>query len=188
MIYGKRIRFRGAERSDLPTFVRWVNDPEVLHGVSMFQPMSLAREEKWFEAMLSRPPEEQVLVIEIKKGTKWMPIGTCGFHGINWRDSHAEMGILIGEKKYWGKGYGQEAMTLLMSHGFDTLNLHRLELKVFEDNPRAIHAYEKIGLVHEGRLRQAEYSDGAYKDVLLMGMLRSEWNARKKSSRSGRAE
>lgn len=187
MIYGKRVRLRGAEREDLPTFVRWLNDPAVRQGLDTHLPMSLAREEKWFEDMMAHLPEEQVLVIEVKRGSKWTPIGSCDLDDIRWKDRNAEIGIMIGEKKYWDKGYGQEAMLLLMAHGFDTLNLHRLYLYVFEDNARAIHAYEKIGFVHEGRLREDEFGDGAYKDVLLMGMLRSEWDARKKSTRPGSA-
>jgi diamine N-acetyltransferase len=176
MIYGDRIRLRQPERSDLPTFVAWLNDPEVRHGIHMHLPMSLAREEDWFEGMIKRPVEEQTLVIEIKQGKKWVTAGTCGFHNIDWRVHRAEVGILIGEKSLWSKGYGTEAMRLLLKHGFETLNLNRIDLMVYEDNPGAIRAYEKAGFVQEGRLRQAQYSKGAYQDVLIMSVLRSEWN------------
>lgn len=177
MIYGKRIRFRSPEREDLPVFVKWLNDPEVRRGLDMFLPLSDAREEKWFEAMLERPEEEHVLIIEVKKGRNWAMVGSCGFMDIDWRARNAELGIVIGDKAYWNKGYGTEAMTLLLRHGFETLNLHRLELRVYEDNPRAVRAYEKAGFVHEGRLRQAEYRGGRYLDVLLMSVLRHEWKS-----------
>jgi len=64
---------------------------------------------------------------------------------------------------------------LLLRHGFLTLNLNRVFLRVFETNPRAIRSYEKAGFIHEGRLRQAEFRDGQYVDILLMSVLRSEW-------------
>lgn len=83
--------------------------------------------------------------------------------------------IFIAEKQYWNQGYGSEAVRMLLKHGFDTLNLNRIFLRVFEDNPRAIRAYEKVGFVHEGRLRKAKYRDGQYLDILLMSVLREEW-------------
>jgi RimJ/RimL family protein N-acetyltransferase len=85
------------------------------------------------------------------------------------------LGIFIGDKRYWNKGYGTEVMRLLLRHGFSTLNLNRVFLRVFETNPRAIRSYEKAGFVFEGRMRQAEFIDGKYCDVILMSVLRSEW-------------
>ena len=175
MIYGDRIRFRHAERVDLPQFVAWLNDPEVRQGLAMHLPMSQANEEEWFENMLKRPKDEQPFVIEMKSGEGWEVIGTCGMHAFDWRNRSAELGIVIGEKRYWNQGYGTETMRLLLRHGFDTLNLHRLFLRVFENNPRAMRAYEKAGFVHEGRMRQAEFSNGEYVDVLFMSVLRPEW-------------
>ena len=175
MIYGKRIRFRAAEREDLPLFVRWLNDPEVRAGINMYLPRSLALEENWFEDMLKRPRDEQPLGIEVKENDSWTLVGNCGFFNIEQINRCAEVGIMIGEKSYWNKGYGTEAMQLLLKHGFETLNLNRIYLRVYETNPRAIHAYEKSGYVLEGRQREAHYLDGKYIDVVFMSVLRSEW-------------
>jgi RimJ/RimL family protein N-acetyltransferase len=82
---------------------------------------------------------------------------------------------MIGDKTYWNRGYGTEAVRLVAKHGFNTLNLNRIFLHVFENNPRAIRAYEKAGFSHEGRKRQAEFKDGKYIDVLVMSMLRNEF-------------
>lgn len=188
MIYGKRIRFRAPERSDIPTFVEWLNDPEVRRGISAFLPMSLAREEQWFENMLALPVESHPFAIELKKGSKWLLIGSCGFHDIDWRSRKAEVGIMIGDKRHWNKGLGTEAMELLLQHGFETLNLHRIYLKVFDNNPRAIRSYEKAGFVVDGRLRETHFREGGYIDDLLMSVLRFEWNARKKSKQPGSAK
>lgn len=179
MIYGERIRLRAVEREDLPAFVTWINDPEVRAGLSLYTPISQVAEEGWFENVIKQHPAEQVMVIEAKQGKKWKLIGNCGLIKVNWRLSSAEIGIMIGERKEWNKGYGTEALRLILRHGFETLNLHRLFLRVYEDNPGAIRAYEKAGFVHEGRMREAQFSDGEYKDVLLMSVLRSEWNATK---------
>ena len=183
MILGERIRLRAPERCDLPRFVAWLNDPEVRAGISAFLPMSLAREETWFEDMLKRPVEEQPLAIEIKQKDDWLLIGTTGLFDIAWRSRKAEIGIMIGEKSFWNQGYGTEAMLLMLQHGFETLNLHRIYLKVYSTNPRAIRAYEKVGFVHEARLREAHYDSGIYTDDLIMSVLRHEWDETTKTVR-----
>lgn len=179
MINGERIRFRGMERSDLPRFVDWVNDSDVRRGISSFLPMSMAREERWFEDMLKKPIEEHPFAMEIRDGEKWVLAGSVGLMHIDWISRKAEIGIMIGEKRYWNKGYGTEAMRLILQHGFETLNLHRLYLRVFSDNLGAIRAYEKAGFVHEARMREAHFADGEYKDDLMMSLLRPEWDAAK---------
>ncbi|MEW6717864.1 MAG: GNAT family protein [Chloroflexota bacterium] len=175
MIVGDRIRLRAIEREDLPRFVSWLNDPEVRAGLSLYLPLSLAEEEKWFEGMLEKTPDERALIIEIRNADQWIPIGNGGIFGINHRNRSAELGIFIGEKTYWNQGYGSEAVSLLLQHGFATLNLNRIALRVFETNPRAIRAYEKVGFILEGRFRQAEFRNGRYIDVLYMSVLREEW-------------
>jgi len=174
MIYGDRIRLRHVEREDLPQFVEWLNDPEVYQGLSMHTPLSMAEEENWFENILKGPIDERPLVIEAMEDDEWRVIGNSGFHNLDWRSRNAELGIFIGDKTYWDQGYGTEVVKLLLRHGFSTLNLHRIYLRVFEDNPRAIRSYEKAGFVHEGRLRQGEFHDGQFHDVLFMSVLRPE--------------
>lgn len=175
MIYGKRIRLRHVEQADLPRFVEWLNDPEVRQGLAMYLPLSQVEEEAWFEKMLKRSPDEQPLAIEVQARDGWEMVGNCGFFELDWRNRNAELGVVIGDKSYWNRGYGTDVMRLLLRHGFATLNLHRIYLRVFEDNRRAIRAYEKAGFVHEGRQRQAEFRDGRYLDVLMMSVLRSEY-------------
>ncbi|HVN55256.1 MAG TPA: GNAT family protein [Anaerolineaceae bacterium] len=180
MIYSTRLRLRAPERSDLPRFVTWVNDPEVTAGLLLYLPMSLEDETSWFESMQKRPPAERPMVIEIREGEGWLPVGNCSFFNLDSRIRSSEVGIMIGEKSFWNQGYGTEAMALLLRHGFETLNLNRIYLRVFANNPRAIRSYEKIGFVHEGVERQGEYKAGQYIDVLLMSVLRSEYEGRRK--------
>lgn len=175
MIYGERIRLRAPEREDIPRFVIWLNDPDVRKHLLLFLPFSTVEEERWFEAMLQQQPAEHPMVIEIREGDGWKPIGNCSFNDLNWRCRSGELGLFIGEKSLWNQGYGTETMRLLLRHGFNTLNLNRIYLRVYENNLGGIRAYEKAGFVQEGRFRQAEYQDGQYLDVLFMSVLRSEW-------------
>ncbi len=179
MLYGKRLRLRGNEHSDLPKFVEWLNDPEVRRYLSMSLPISQAAEEQWFENMLKHPPEEQPLGIEIKAGDGWRLIGNCSIFDINWRVRRAEVGLFIGDKSCWNKGYGTEVMRLLLKHGFGTLNLNRIFLHVDPENLGGIRAYEKAGFVHETRLRESNFRAGKYCDDLIMSVLRSEWTSEK---------
>jgi diamine N-acetyltransferase len=175
MIYGERIRLRADERADIPTFVQWLNDPEVIEHLSFFLPLSQAVEEQWFEAMLKLPPEQQPLAIEVRSGEAWKLVGNCGWMDVDKRIRSAEVGLFIGDRSCWDQGYGTEVMRLLLKHGFETLNLNRVFLRVNETNLRAIHVYEKVGFQHEGRLRQAVYRHGLYQDMLIMSVLRAEW-------------
>jgi diamine N-acetyltransferase len=177
MIYGDRIRLRAVEREDLPYFVTWINDPEVNRFLGLYQymPMSLVSEERWFESMISRPPVEQVMSIEIQDGESWKLIGNTCFFNVEWVNRSAEVGICIGDKSCWNHGYGRETMCLMLKQGFEMLNFHRIFLRVFEHNVRGIKAYEHAGFQHEGRMRQAIFQDGRYYDMLLMAVLSEEY-------------
>lgn len=175
MIYGARVRLRPLDRHDLPSFVEWLSDPEVIQGLAIYISLSLDEEEIWYEQMLKQPKEERPLSIEAKSEDAWKLIGNTGLFAIDWRNRSAELGIFIGDKSYWDRGLGTEAVGLILQHSFSTLNLHRIFLRVYSDNPRAIKLYEKTGFVHEGRQRQAEFHGGKYHDILFMSMLRPEW-------------
>ncbi|NOY97841.1 MAG: GNAT family N-acetyltransferase [Chloroflexi bacterium] len=185
MIYGERIRLRGVERDDIPRFVAWFNDPEVTEGLTMYLPMTTWEEEQWFENLSKRPAEERPLAIEARLENGWQHIGSCGFHNIEWTNRAAEVGIAIGDKSVWNQGYGTETMRLLLEHGFETLNLNRIFLRVHESNLNAVRSYEKVGFVHEGRMRQAVYKHGKYEDMFLMSVLRSEWNSPRVGKNNG---
>jgi diamine N-acetyltransferase len=179
-LIGKRMRLRAVEKTDIEIFCRWINDPEVTENLMLVFPMSRLEEERWYEKMLESPPSEHVMVIETsdpQKQGQWLTIGTCQFFDIDWRNRSGEVGIMIGEKAFWDQGFGTETMGLLLEHGFDTLNLHRVWLRVYAKNPRAIRAYEKAGFIHEGVFRQGHYQHGQYFDVHLMSVLKAEWQA-----------
>jgi RimJ/RimL family protein N-acetyltransferase len=147
-------------------------------GLSMFLPKSKRDEEQWYERMAQNPQEERPFAIDLREGNEWRLIGNCGAFGIDWVNRSAELGIMIGDKANWNRGCGAEAMTLMLKHGFETLNLNRIFLRVYSNNPRAIRSYEKTGFKLEGTLREAVFKHGRYDDVHFMSVLRSEWDAR----------
>ncbi len=180
IIYGERVRLRATEREDVKNFYAWVNDPDVTRYLSLYLPMSTVDEENWFNSMTQRSQSEKTLVIEVRDGNGWKMIGNCGVFDIDTIGRLGEIGIMLGEKDEWDKGYGTEAMSLLVRHCFETLNFNRVYLRVYAENLRAKRAYEKAGFVEEGRLREAVYKNGKYDDVIIMSVLRAEWIARMK--------
>ncbi len=177
MIYGERVRLRAVERSDIPTFVRWFNDPEVRRYLLMYAPLSTAQEERWFEELLQHMQrrEEFVFVVEARVGDEWVPVGNVGLHRINWKDRSAVFGIALGEKAYWDQGYGTDATRTMLRFAFEGLNLHRVELEVMDDNARARRCYEKAGFRYEGTRRQVVFLEGRYHDAHLMSVLQEEF-------------
>lgn len=173
--YGELVRLRPPERSDLRQFVNWLREPELRHYTTM-RYISDALEERWFEKLLTETsgptPARLHFVIETREGG--VPLGVISLMSINWRDRHAEAGIIIGEQDYWGKGYGTDAMRTLLDIGLKWYGLHRIHLYVIAGNERAIRSYEKCGFQHEGRLREAMFVDGTYRDLLVMSLLAGE--------------
>ena len=105
-------------------------------------------------------------------------VGGCGLINLDHVHRRAEIGIFVGDKSIWGRGVGSEAMALVMGYGFDYLNLHRIFLRVFAENTRAIHVYESLGFQHEGRFRDTEWRHGRWHDMLYMSVLETEWRQR----------
>jgi RimJ/RimL family protein N-acetyltransferase len=174
IIRGEHVYLRPAERDDVPTFVRWFNDADVLRNLAMFSPMSEAAESGWFDRMLAaQGTTDYHFVICLLADDR--PIGTIGLHEISWKDGTADFGIAIGEKGEWNKGYGTDALRAISDFGFGSLRLERIGLFVYAGNDGARRVYEKAGFVHEGTLRRAHFARGEHHDVHVMSLLRSEW-------------
>jgi RimJ/RimL family protein N-acetyltransferase len=151
------------------------NDVELRRFLGHLVPISRDEEEQWIRNTWENRQKgtEYVFGIELKENQ--LLIGTCSLFSITRINRSAELGIAIWNKQYWGKGYGTEAITLLLGYGFNFLNLHSIFLIVNEDNPRAIQAYENVGFKHSARHRQSLFQDGKYKDTLLMDILEDEF-------------
>jgi len=176
MLKGKSVLLRPVRRSDISYFLKWFNDPEVVQYLDMYLPMTEMAEEKFIEELgTTRARTDVILVIEVIEGGSTRPIGDCGLHQINAKDRNALFGIVIGEKDYWGKGYGLEAARLLIDYGFQQLNLDRISSAALAFNERSVRLHKKLGFREEGRLRQAMFKNGQYYDRLEFGILREEW-------------
>lgn len=173
MLQGKLVRLRAPERGDLPTFVRWFNDPEATQFLLRGPPMSLEEEEQWYSDLQKR--EGSVFCIETTEGKL---IGTLGIMQLDWADRRAEIGVMIGEKEYWSRGCGTEAITLLLKYMFEEMNLERVGLFCDETNLRAQRCYQKCGFVVEGKFRHHRIKGGTFTDDVMMSILRSEWDER----------
>ena len=182
-IKGERVVLREFRREDIPEIHAWANDPETVRFLSWAVfPQTLRETERFVETqMTGEDPLNRGFVIGVIDGDPC--IGSTGLHKIDWRNRCAELGIVIGKRDYLGKGYGKEAVDLLLGFGFNELNLHRIGLQVFDFNERAIRSYRKSGLVEEGRLREAFYREGAYHDIVFMGLTEEEFRLR--SAREG---
>jgi RimJ/RimL family protein N-acetyltransferase len=176
IIRGERVFLRPSERGDLPLFVRWFNDADVLRNLAGNAPMSDAAEAAWFDRMLAaQGTTDYHFVICLLADAR--PIGTIGLHGLDLQNGNAEFGIAIGEKEEWSKGYGTDALRAICDFGFGELRLERISLLVYAGNDRARRSYEKAGFMHEGTLRRAHFGRGTHIDVHVMGLLREEWTA-----------
>ncbi len=176
MLTGKLVRLRKYEAEDIGRLLVWMNDSEVTQYLAARYPISRAWEEGWIQRVSTQAPSAGLsLAIETLVDNRH--IGSVGLNELAWEDRHASLGVSIGEKSYWGQGYGTDAMVTLLRYAFDWMNLHRVTLEVLADNERAIASYRKCGFVAEGILRQAYYQRGRYHDLSTMGVLRDEFNA-----------
>lgn len=176
---GELVRLTHLQRDDLPAFKRWFRDYEVQRwlGVDPVVPLTDEAEEAWYE-QASR--SKDAFHFSIRTLADDRLIGNCSLFGISQKNRSAEFGIVIGEKEYWGRGYGSDATRIVLRFAFDEVNLNRVYLWVFSFNRRAIRAYEKCGFVHEGTARQTIFREGQYHDAHLMSVLRDEWLAMQK--------
>src|SRR5271156_3605857 len=175
---GKIVRLRGYEKGDVDAIMKWINDEEItdlLGGDMLVYPISSITEEKFIEAAAGPSDTQKNFAIETLAERKY--IGGISFNVIDWRNRSAVVGIVIGDKSLWGKGYGTDAMRVLLRLAFDKMNLHRVYLRVYAFNERAIASYEKCGFRREGVLREQRYHDGKYHDAIVMGLLESEYRA-----------
>lgn len=175
LLRGEKIYLGAVQRVDLPRFAEWFKDLELLSylGQRVVFPNTLRDEERWFERVVKDQEQRTFAIYDIEKD---QVIGSCSLMQFDWRNHACEFGIAIGDKNYWGKGYGSDATRVTIRFGFLEMNLNRIALRVFSFNQRAIRAYEKIGFQHEVTLREAIFRDGQYHDILVMSILREEWS------------
>ncbi len=174
MLNGARVTLRALEREDLPLVWAYNNDlaVELAGGGDPPMPQSLARVQAEFDQQAAKGGRDGASFAIEADGKV---IGGCGLFNYSELDRTCELGIGIGDRAYWGRGYGREAVGVLLDYAFRLRNWRKVWLRVWGNNERAIRAYRACGFIEEGRQRAQVWSAGAYYDLVLMGVLREEW-------------
>ena len=170
---GNRISLRPLVSEDARILVPWLNDPEVTRTLAIGRrAMDLHAEEAFLEKT-NTSPHDVIFGITLRASNKL--IGSAGLDHVSFCHRRANFGIMIGEKGKWGQGYGTEATTLVVEYAFKELDLNRVQLHAYEFNPAGIRAYEKVGFMHEGMLRQEHFYNGRYWGTVVMAIVREDW-------------
>jgi UDP-4-amino-4,6-dideoxy-N-acetyl-beta-L-altrosamine N-acetyltransferase len=169
---GRKVFLRMLEEIDLPLLVKWRNDPKNWQQFFNRWPLSQINQRAWFQSLMDDPSRKFFMVC-LPEGRA---VGTFSFDHIDPINLSLEVGnVMIGESTH--KGLASDALLLLVSFAFAQLNMHRLYLEVWARNKAANGLYQKFGFQIEGVARQARFSDGHYRDIANMGLLRSDWLA-----------
>jgi RimJ/RimL family protein N-acetyltransferase len=171
---GEKVRLRPPEHSDLDAIMTHWNTYETRRFLNEFIPHSRAQEEKWIQSMIEAADKREAYAFIIEEQTTRELLGSVDVRAIDWIDRHALVGIAIYNPEKHGHGYGTDALRCLLRFCFHVLNLHRVELGVFEFNPRAKHVYEKVGFKEVGRRREDKWFEGKYYDHITMDILDRE--------------
>lgn len=176
LLRSRRLFLRALERDGLAPSVEWFADPEFAAGFNMRAPLSLVAAEAWLEEV--RPEQGKTRWdFDVCLRADGRTVGMAGLFDVDYVNGGAELLIGIGERSLRDQRYGTEAIGIVLDFAFAELRLHRVQLRVWSFNERAIHVYERIGFRHEARYREGHFRHGRYHDVIYMGMLAEEWAA-----------
>lgn len=171
-VKGKKTILRPLRKAtDFELCLRWINDPEVNQYLLVYFPVTEKKEEEWFDRVANNP-NEIVLGIETLDGKL---IGNMALVHINAKDRTASTGALIGEKEYWGKGYGMDAKMTLLNYAFNTLNLRKINSSVYAFNKRSLQYNLKCGYKIEGVRKKQIFRNGKYHDEILIAVFKDDW-------------
>lgn len=174
MYEGKLVKLRELKSEDIHLAYEFMNDQDVVMYLNpgIPYPMTLEKEKAWFEAQKNNNDTYSFSIETLEEG---LYIGGCGINNYDWKNGTATVGIFIGNREYKSKGYGTDAMAVLLDFIFKQTNINRVQLYVYSFNERAIKSYRKNGFVEEGRLRQRIFRNGRYYDEVVMSILREEY-------------
>lgn len=174
MYCGEKVCLRAYKEEDISVASKFVNDKELkkLLVTTIPFPMTYWEEEEWIKSQKSNKEGTYNFAIEDIETNKY--IGGCGIQNVNWLARVATVGIMIGDKDYWGRGYGTDAMKVLINFIFNDMNINKIRLGTFSFNERAIKSYEKCGFKVEGVLKDEIFKDGKYYDEIIMSIFNNK--------------
>ncbi|MFS0673685.1 GNAT family N-acetyltransferase [Ornithinibacillus sp. 179-J 7C1 HS] len=170
-----RVHLRELTPDDVEDRYRWCLDKAVIKHLNMpdkYPPYTREETLHWIKMCINKTNGYEQKAIETEEGKH---IGWVDLKNMDQLNKHAELGIAIGDKEYWGKGFGLAAMNEMLSWGFHELGLNKIWLRVEVDNEKAIRSYKHAGYVEEGILRQDRLRNGEFVDRLRMSILRQEF-------------
>jgi RimJ/RimL family protein N-acetyltransferase len=168
---GPRLYLRDVRPEDVnENYYRWMNDPEVMRFLeSRFFPNSL---ESLRQYVTAKQGDRNNVFLAIVRHEDDRHIGNIKLGPIDWIHRLAEVGILIGEKDCWGKGYATEAIRLVVEYGFNRLDLHKHTAGCYGNNEGSTRAFERAGFVREGVRKEHFFCNGVWVDLILLGQVR----------------
>jgi RimJ/RimL family protein N-acetyltransferase len=176
MIRGEKIYLTELDFDNSELIRGWLNDPEVYkYLVAGHTPISKEDERRYYE---SRAAVGDARTFEIHVVEDGRYIGNVGLGDIDLVYRHSEMGIAIGRKEDWGKGFGFDALVTCLRYGFDTLGLHTVKIRAHQDNARALALYRRVGFVDVGRERETVFQNGRFADYIVLDMIDGEFRER----------
>lgn len=175
VLSGDRVTLRPIELEDAPSMLKSLCEPDVSHWTGNQVIYSLEQIQAHCANIVE---DEDRLDYAIAQKGDHQYIGEAVLQEIDWINQHAHFRVALASPQWFGQGFGREATLLLLAHGFETLQLHRIELEVYEYNHRALSLYIKIGFVQEGVRRGVLLKDGSFHDAIVMSMLCQEYRER----------
>ena len=177
ILNGARVVLRPITKDDAPAMFASLSDEESMRLTGSQEHFTFEQVEQ--HCLKVEHANDRVdFAITLKNDPTYF--GEVVLNEIDWENGSANFRIALAEQKFFGKGYGTEATHLVVDYGIYTLNLRRIELEVYDFNPRAQHVYEKIGFVREGVRRDVLLWDGVYHSAIMMSILAPEYKTRSK--------
>lgn len=175
MYNGKLVKLRSYKEADIERAIEFINDEEVkkLLDSNIPFPMTKWQEEEWIKSRKVGADFTYDFAIEDLETGKY--IGGCSINECDVKNRNCTIGIMIGDKEYWGRGYGSDALKVLVKFIFEEVNMNKIKLGVFSFNSRAIACYKKVGFKEEGILKNELYRSGKYYDIIQMAIFKDEW-------------
>ena len=174
ILVGEQVRLRGLREDDLPTLARWEMDPgRMTTGSNWVVPPSEAAAKERIARWCANERDDLGFAIETLDDPPVL-VGSLGLWGARPKDRNATIGIALG-REHTGRGFGTDAMRVIVDYGFREMGLHRVQLEVAAFNMAGVRAYEKAGFVEEGRHRESVWHDGRWYDEVMMSILDHEW-------------
>ena len=176
MIKGEKTYLTELDRNNAEIIRGWLNDPEVNEFLAVGHiPITREAEQRYYDLQLAAGDRH---TFEVHVGDDGRYIGNVGLKDVNPVHRRAELGVVIGSKEDWGRGYGADAIVTCLRFAFHTLGLHSVRLKAHSDHVRGLALYKSLGFIETGREREAVFQNGRFADYVVLDILDREFRDR----------